>query len=270
VHFRLLGIAPLRSGLGMFLFQNLILMGIFFAVPLYLQIVQGFDAFETGLRMLPVSVTLFVTALAGSRLAGRFSAKVLVRIGLALVLVATILLLATIEPDIETVPFAIAMGVLGIGMGLIVSQLGNVAQSAVTDADRSEAGGLQFTAQQLGASLGTALIGAVVISGLVAGFSGKVSEDPRISAEAKQQVGVRLEGDVSFVSTDQVRKAAEDAGLDAASTDAIVESYSEAQLTALKTGLLFAGLLVCAAFLTTRRLPTAVPVARGSPEAAAA
>jgi EmrB/QacA subfamily drug resistance transporter len=270
VHFRLFGIPPLRSGLGMFLFQNLILMGIFFAVPLYLQIVQGFDAFETGLRMLPVSVTLFLTALAGSRLAGRYPARTLVRVGLALVLAASVLLLSTIKPDIETVPFAVAMGVLGIGMGLIVSQLGNVVQSSVGEEDRGEAGGLQFTAQQLGASLGTALIGAVVITGLIAGFSGKVSEDPRISAEVQQQVGVKLEGDVSFVSTDQVRKAAQDAGLNAATTDAIVENYADAQLTALKTGLLFAALLVCAAFLTTRRLPTAVPVARGSPEGAAA
>jgi len=270
IHFRLFGIPPLRSGLGMFLFQNMILMGIFFAVPLYLQIVQGFDAFETGLRMLPVSIALFVTALAGSRLAGRFPARTLVRVGLALLLVATVLLLSTIEPDIDSVPFGIAMAVLGIGMGLIVSQLGNVAQSAVGEEDRGEVGGLQFTAQQLGASLGTALIGAVVISGLVTNFSNKVADDPRISSSVKQEVNVRLEGDVSFVSTDQVRKAAEKAGLDQATTDALVDSYSEAQLTALKTGLLFAGLLVCAAFLTTRRLPSGVPEARGSPQLAAA
>ena len=104
------------------------------------------------------------------------------------------------------------MGVLGIGMGLIVSQLGNVVQSAVGDEDRSEAGGLQFTAQQLGAAMGTALIGAIVISGLVAGFSGKVSEDPRVSAAVKQQVGIKLEGDVSFVSIDQVAAGARDGG----------------------------------------------------------
>jgi EmrB/QacA subfamily drug resistance transporter len=270
VHFRLFGIPPLRSGLGMFLFQNMILMGIFFAVPLYLQIVQGFDAFETGLRMLPVSVALFVTALAGSRLTGRYPARRLVRVGLGLLLAASIILLSTIEPDIETVPFAIGMAVLGIGMGLIVSQLGNVVQSSVGEDDRGEAGGLQFTAQQLGASLGTALIGAVVISGLIAGFSGKVSDDPRISAEVKQEVGVRLEGDVSFVSTDHVRSAAQKAGLDQATTNAIVDHYSDAQLTALKTGLLFAALMVCAAFLTTRRLPDGVPAARGSPAAAPA
>ena len=60
------------------------------------------------------------------------------------------------------------MATLGVGMGLIVSQLGNVVQSAVGEDDRGEAGGLQYTAQQLGASMGTALIGAIVISGLVA------------------------------------------------------------------------------------------------------
>jgi MFS family permease len=259
----------MRSGLTTFLFQNLILMGVFFAIPLYLQVVQGFDAFQTGVRMLPVSVTLFVTALIGSRLAGRYPARTIVRAGLGLLLAACLLLLATIKPEIETVPFAIAMGVLGIGMGLIVSQLGNVVQSVVGDEDRSEAGGLQFTAQQLGAAMGTALIGAIVISGLIAGFSGKVSEDPRISSEVKQQIGIKLEGNVSFVSIDQVQAAADDAGLDKQTAAAIVESYADAQLTALKTGLLIAGLLVCAAFFTTRGLPAEVQAARGPPAATA-
>jgi hypothetical protein len=108
-----------------------------------------------------------------------------------------------------------------------------------------------------------------VISGLIAGFSGKVSEDPRISAEVKQQVGIKLEGNVSFVSIDQVQAAADDAGLDKQTADAITESYAEAQLTALKTGLLIAGLLVCAAFFATRGLPSDLQAARGPPEATA-
>ena len=65
VHLGLLKIPRLRGGLSMLLAQNLVLMGIFFTVPLFLQIVQGLDALETGVRMLPASVGLFVTALAG-------------------------------------------------------------------------------------------------------------------------------------------------------------------------------------------------------------
>ena len=161
VHFRLLGIPILRGGLVMLLAQNLILMGVFFAVPLYLQIVQGFDAFETGVQMLPVSITMLLTAASGSALASRWAPRTIVRAGLAVLLLAVVMLLATIDPEIDTTSFAIAMGVLGVGLGLIASQLGNVVQSAIDDADRSEAGGLQYTAQQLGSSLGTALIGAV-------------------------------------------------------------------------------------------------------------
>ena len=114
---------------------------------------------------------------------------------------------------------------------------------------------------------GTARIGAIVISGLIAGFSGKVEQDPSVSAEVKQQVGIKLEGNVSFVSIDQVQAAADEAGLDKQTADAITESYADAQLTALKTGLLIAGLLVCAAFFTTRGLPAEVQAARGPPEA---
>jgi EmrB/QacA subfamily drug resistance transporter len=255
VHLRLLRVAPLRAGLAMFGFQNLILMGLFFAIPLYLQIVQGLDAFDTGVRMLPVSVALFVTALLGSRLSRLLAPRTIVRVGVVLLVVASLGLLATIRPELAGVPFGVAMAVLGVAMGLIVSQLGNVVQSAVGEADRGEAGGLQYTAQQFGASLGTALIGAVVISGLVAAFSANVNANPQISAAVREQVGVRLEGDVSFVSTDQVRAAAEKAHLAPAEADALVADYADAQLRALKTGLLVAALLAGVALLVTGSLP---------------
>ena len=109
------------------------------------------------------------------------------------------------------------MGVLGVGMGLIVSQLGNVVQSVGRRSDRSEAGGLQNTAAQLGSSLGTALLGAVVISGLITAFSSNVAADERIADDAKQQVEVRLAAGARFVTSDQVRAAAaEEAGVDPA------------------------------------------------------
>jgi predicted MFS family arabinose efflux permease len=255
VHLRLLRIPPLRGGVAMLLAQNLILMGVFFTIPLYLQIVQGLDALETGVRMLPTSVGLFVTALAGSALAARFAPRALVRAGLLVVFVAVMLLLATIEPDLDNGPFLVAMGVLGVGMGLIVSQLGNVVQSAVGDGDRSEAGGLQATAQQLGSSLGTALLGAIVISGLVTAFTSNIAGDSRIASDVSDQVQVQLSAGGSFVASSEVRAGATAAGIDPATVDALVENYEDAQLKALKTAFLFAAFLVVASFWTTRRLP---------------
>jgi len=255
MHFALLARPVLRSGLVMFLGQNLVLMGIFFAVPLYLQVVQGYDALQTGVRMLPTSVALLVMAVVGARLATRFSPRTIVRAGFVFLLAAVAFLLGTIEPEIDTADFNVAMAVLGVGMGLVVSQLGNVVQSAVEESDRSEAGGLQYTAQQLGSSLGTALIGAIVITGLAAAFTANVTDDPRISQATQDQISVQLEGDLSFVGAASVQKAAEEAGVPPAETTAIVEGYSDAQLQALKVGLLACGFVALASLLATRNLP---------------
>ena len=273
VHFRLFEKPMLRGGLTMLLAQNLILMGIFFTIPLFLQVVQGLDALETGVRMLPASVGLFVSALAGSALARRFPPRVIVRGGLAIVFVSTLLLLDTIDATLDSASFLVAMGVLGIGMGLVVSQLGNVVQSAVGDADRSEAGGLQNTAAQLGSSLGTALLGAVVISGLIYAFSANVAANPEIPADVKEQVEVQLSAGGSFVASDQVRATAADAGVDPETAEAIVADYEDAQINALKTAFLFASLIVLASFWAARHLPAErfdqIEAARAPPAATA-
>ncbi|HSS32138.1 MAG TPA: MFS transporter [Solirubrobacterales bacterium] len=256
VHLGLLKIPQLRGGVAMLVAQNLILMGIFFTVPLFLQIVQGLDALETGVRMLPASAGLFVAALAGSALAKRFPPKPLVRTGLIITFIATLLLLDTIEPNLDNASFLVAMGVLGVGMGLVVSQLGNVVQSAVGDEDRSEAGGLQNTAAQLGSSLGTAVLGAIVITGLISAFSANVIANPKISAEVKQQVEVQLSSGGSFLSATEVESVAKEAGVDATNTTELVGDYEDAQLRSLKTAFLFAAFFVLASFLATRKLPT--------------
>lgn len=255
LHVDLLKIPTLRGGVSMFLAQNLVLMGIFFTIPLFLQIVLGLDALETGVRMLPTSVGLFVSAIVGSSLATRFAPRPLVRTGLALVFVSTLLLLGTIEPELDNASFLFAMGVLGVGMGLVVSQLGNVVQSAIGDEQRSEAGGLQYTAQQLGSSLGTAFLGAIVITGLITAFTGNIANDPQVSDRVEQQVQTQLSAGGSFVASDEVRKAAEAERLAPRTTDALVSHYEDAQLKALKLAFLVAALLVLASFWSTRRLP---------------
>jgi len=158
-------------------------------------------------------------------------------------------------------------------MGIVGSQLGNVVQSAVGDADRSEAGGLQNTAAQLGSSLGTALLGAVVISGLIYAFSANVAANPEIPADVKEQVEVQLSAGGSFVASDQVRATAADAGVDPETTDVIVADYEDAQINALKTAFLFASLIVLASFWAARHLPAErfdqIEAARAPPAATA-
>ena len=262
VHLDLMKIPALRSGLVGLFTQNLTLMGIFFVVPLYLQLVLGLDALETGLKMLPISITMFLAAAMGSRLSGRYSVRTIVRSGLTTSVVAVIALLATIDPQLSDRAFAFSMGLLGVGMGLIVSQLGNVVQSSVDASGRGEAGGLQYTGQQLGSSLGVALIGAIVLTGLTSVFVSQIQGDARISAAVAAEVTIAVEPGIDFVSADQITAAAESAGYDEATTVALVEDYEAAQIQSLKVGLLVAALLALVSLAFTKDLPHESSAAR--------
>ncbi|MGQ4334967.1 MFS transporter [Streptomyces hayashii] len=267
VHLTLLRRPALRSGLTCLLSQNLILLGLFFTIPLYLQVVQGFDAFETGLRLLPVSITMLASSTVAARLGRVAGPRRVVRLALATLTGAVVWLLATIDPVIDDAQFAGAMALLGVGMGLLASQLGNVVQSSVGEEERSEVGGLQFTAQNLGSALGTALIGSLLVGALAQAFTTKVEEHPALSDEARRQTGVALEAGISFVPTAQVRSAAEDAGLPPAEVDALVDSYASAQLNGLKAAILAVGGISLTSFLVTRSLPTAKAQGPGRSEA---
>jgi len=255
VHLDLLKIPPLRAGLIGLLAQNLILMGVFFTIPLYLQLVLGLDALQTGVKMLPASIAMFLAAAVGSRLSTRYDVRAITRLGLALTGLAALGLLATMRPDLANVAFAASMAVLGVGMGFIASQLGLVVQSSVDASGRGEAGGLQYTGQQLGSSLGVALIGAIVLAGLTGTFVSTIQADPRISDQVAAQVSVAAGSGVDFVASADIAAAAQEAGLDEATTEAIVDDYEEAQLRSLKAGLLAAAFIAFASLAFTKDLP---------------
>jgi MFS family permease len=146
----LLRIVPLKAGLTTLLMQQLILLGTFFVLPVYLQVVLGLDAFDTGKRLFPMSVTMFVAALAGPRLAAGFAPKRVAQAGLLALVCGALLLLQTIDVELNGTSFAIALALFGVGAGLLLSQLGNIIMSSVDPRQANEAGGLQGTAQNLG------------------------------------------------------------------------------------------------------------------------
>ncbi|MFE0460330.1 MFS transporter [Kitasatospora sp. NPDC058965] len=267
VRLALLRVPQLRAGLLMLLTQSTILLGLFFVIPLYLQVVQGFDAFRTGVRLLPVSITMLVAAMSGPALARVASPRSVVRAGLLVMLGAVLWLLATIQPVIDDLNFALAMALLGLGMGLLASQLGFTVQSAVDEQERSEAGGLQNTAQQLGSAVGTALIGAILIAALAGAFSRQIAANPQISAEVRTQAGVALEAGVQFVSTEQLSTALAEAQVPPDQAEHLVDAYATAQLNGLKTAILAAGGITLCGFAFTRHLPAQ---RLGAPEEATA
>jgi MFS family permease len=251
----LVKIEPLRAGLSSLCAQQLILMGTFFVLPVYLQVVLGFDAFETGKRIFPMSVSMLAAALVGPKLAVRFAPRAVVQIGLASMAIAALVLVGTIDVTLNGTTFAVSLVFFGIGAGLLMSQLGNVIMSSAPPEETNEAGGLQGTAQNLGASLGTALIGSVLLLGLLNGFDDKVQKNPAVSAETKTEIAAATEDGIAIVTTDQAHQALLDAGATPAEADAVTADYADAQLHALKTSMLAVALLAVLSFWFTRRLP---------------
>ena len=252
----LLRISQLRAGLSTLVGQQLVLMGTFFVIPVYLQVVLGFDAFETGKRLLPLSLAMLVFALLGPRIAGRRSPRTVAQIGLVAVSIGAIVMLATLDVTLNDTGFKIALALIGAGAGLLASQLGNVIMSSVAPTQTSEAGGLQGTAQNLGSSLGTAIIGAVLLASLATGFSERITDNPDVPPAARETIVANAEQGIDIVPVETVEQAAVEGGLTQEQARAVADDYGDAQLDALRLSL---GAVALAALLSlwfTTRLPT--------------
>lgn len=270
MHPELLRVLHLRNGLVMLIAQQTIIGGMFFVIPIYLQYVLLKDAFETGLKLAPMSVAMLIAAFSSPKLAATQSPRRVVSVGLSLVIIGCGLLVTTIEPELNGALFAVGMAVFGAGFGLIASQLGNVIMSSVGDRDRGEAGGLQGTAQNIGTSVGVAMLGALLIGSLSAGFNTAAQADPNISAQTKQQVAEASSDGVEIVARDQLDRVAQEHNVPASEVNSLVDHYLNAQITSIKAAILLALFLAALGLVIARRLPTIPGAELGSESAESA
>jgi EmrB/QacA subfamily drug resistance transporter len=135
------------------------LFGMFFLGVLYLQRVLGYDAIETGVAFLPVSLTIGVLSLGFSaRLIMRFGAKATLLPGLVLIVIGLALFArAPVDGDylVDVLP---VMLLLGVGAGLSFPSLMTLAMSGATQSDAGLASGLVNTSLQVGGALGLAVL----------------------------------------------------------------------------------------------------------------
>jgi hypothetical protein len=235
---------------------QLVLLGTFFVLPVFFQTVLGLDAFETGLRLVPMSITMLLCALAGPRAAARRSPRRVVQAGFVGLAVGTAVLLANIDATLSGPAFAIGLAIFGGGAGFVASQLGNVIMSSVEEERTNEAGGLQGTGQNLGGSFGTALIGAILLLGLTNAFVASVGQNEAIPPDTRTQIAAQAEASgLNIVTLDQAEQFALDAGLPSDQAAALANSYGDALLDGLRNALGAAAVFSLLALWFTRRLP---------------
>jgi hypothetical protein len=180
-------------------------------------------------------------------------------------IIGILFLVAGMSPGVNAAVVAIPMLLMGLGLGALASQLGAVTVSAVPDSESAAVGGLQNTATNLGASLGTALIGSVLIATLSASVLAGIQSNPDVPDSVKTQASTQLEGSVPFLSDAQLSDALSKAGMSAAASDAIVKVNGDARLEGLRSAFSVAALLAILALFFTGRIPEHAPGTAAAP-----
>ena len=255
----------LRDGVISFLFLFLVQAGIFFVVPLFLSVALGLSAVATGVHLLPLSLMLLLFAAGVPKLFPNANPRRVIRLGFMAMFAGLVLLVALLDygagAEIVTWPLLLA----GAGIGSIASQLGSVTVSAVPDEQSGEVGGIQNTGSQLGASIGTALAGAVLISALTASFLTGIENNPAVPDRVAAKAQTNLAGGVPFISDPDLKAALSDAHVPPRASKAIVDENEKSRIDGLRIAVSILALFALAALLFTRGIPTVQPGAQTKP-----
>jgi MFS family permease len=144
--------------------QWLTLQGSFFVVSVFLQTVRGYNAVNTGLVLTASTVGILASSAVAGRLARRFSQVLLIRAGFVVTAIGVVLLLLLADATSPIWTFLPGLFLMGIGIGVMLTSSVNVVQSSWPESDQGEISGLSRSISNLGSSLGTALVGSVLVS----------------------------------------------------------------------------------------------------------
>jgi MFS family permease len=249
----------LNAGPLMFFFQYVVMMGLFFVVPLFLSVALGLSAIETGIKITPLSLTMLLAAAGVPKLFPSASPRRVVAIGFAAVLIGVVSLLGAMDADATASIVTVPLLVIGLGLGALASQLGAVTVSAAPEELAPEVGGIQNTASQFGASLGTALAGSVLVASLTASFLSGIAGNPDVPSEVADQANIELASGIPFISDADLESALQDAGVEEQTAEAVLDDYAGARVDGLRTALALLALFAVVALFFTRRVPDEQP-----------
>ena len=143
--------------------QWLTLQGSFFVISVYLQTVKEHSAIETGLLLTPATIGILLSSALAGRLARRRQQRTLVRGGFVTTILGIALLLVFGGAGFGNFAALLALLVVGLGVGVMLTASANVVQSAFSEKDQGEISGLSRSVSNLGSSLGTAIVGSVLV-----------------------------------------------------------------------------------------------------------
>jgi MFS family permease len=227
-----------------------------FAVPLYIQIVQGRDAFQTAMATLPFMLAFFSTAILIVRQFSRFTPRQIASVAILLVAAGAFWLAWVVRNDWNTFPVLVGLVATGLGQGALATLLFNVLVSSSPKETAGDVGAVRGAANNLSASVGTALMGALLVGVLSASVMAHVSASPVITAELREQLDL---DSVNFLSNDRLVERLKRTPATPEEVSKAVRINEAARLRSLKIAFLALGSLSLLAIFPARRLPAYKP-----------
>ena len=192
VDLRLFRIRTFGAGNVVALVVSLGEFGLLFALPLFLQAVRGYDALETGVILLALAVGSFVASGMGAPLSQRFGPVRVLQLGMALEAIGILALGFVLSTTVTGWAMAPWLFLYGMGVGFATAQLTGVILSEVPVTESGQASAVQSTSRQVGAAIGTAIIGATLVLGL--GSVATQLEDRGVPTAQAEQVSQAVSG----------------------------------------------------------------------------
>ena len=143
-----------------------VLMGTSLVVSIYLQTVRHYNAIQTGVIFTAATVGILLSSLAAARLARRFQQRTLILAGFVITIIGIIVLLVQVKGHPSAWYFAPGLFLIGTGLGVMLTPLVNVVQSAFPENLQGEISGLSRSVSNLGSSIGAAVAGTILVAGL--------------------------------------------------------------------------------------------------------
>ncbi|MCE5215232.1 MAG: MFS transporter [Methanobacterium sp.] len=168
--------------------QQIALAGFLFIMPVFLLQVMKLNAFDTGLTLLPTSIVILIVSYLGTRLTSIMGPKYILMIGFLISAVGTYLIGDVSNLNTQMVDIMPSIIVFGVGLGLLLSQLTNITMSAAREDQETDASGLFNTFDNLGYSVGMALMGVLLLLGTYGGLMAVIEESDLASNMTNEEL----------------------------------------------------------------------------------
>ena len=193
-----------RGGVSQILLQQIALGGLLIVLPIYLQLVWGYNALESGITLAPLSLTMFGVAMLAARRAGKRRASSIIRAGFVLLALSIVILIPLVPRADSGWALVIPLMLAGAGLGLLASQLNNYTLSPISEERVGEAAGVTSATGSFGLSFGLAFSGAMMLAALSIGFTHQAESSSVLAPAEQQRVADVLEHDAQVMSDAQL------------------------------------------------------------------